>query len=361
MILGTEESGTLCTAPCEDNCYAYCLAEELSIKALQKKWKEMQMENARRRAQAIAAAVAAGNTARISSPSFGSSDPPDKVEMQVIPLYKDEVALMKIGRKDCFVFSFGCLVCWGCNVEEAESAKSAVQEVLIKRLPPQDVDEDSIPLGSRSSPIAGFDAKTMDRVAVAYALAQSVRLGYLELRIDRSIAQTRRLPEELASKGHVTLSSRQVAMMIGELCVLRNQVNLQADLLDLPDFFWQWEAFEPLYMRCRQYLDMEKRVSILNTRFEVLQDMFDVLEGEQNERQATRLEWVIIVLCAVEAMVMALRIYTRVVNNVTRQDAKGSGADHSLAVLPILGPLGWLFGMLKQFVSWALSAHQHAS
>lgn len=83
---------------------------------------------------------------------------------------------------------------------------------------------------------------------------------------------------------------------------------------------------------------MEKRVSILNQRFQVLQDLFDVLESELTEREGSRLEWVVILLCAVEAVVMAFRLYTRCYVNSRSP------------VTPILGPVGYIFNFFKSVV-----------
>merc|ERR1712176_1050779 len=101
---------------------------------------------------------------------------------------------------------------------------------------------------------------------MGYALAQSVRLGSLELRIDRSIAQTRPIPEALARTGHIHIKPEQVTKMTGEMILLRNQVNLETDILDSPELFWEYSNYEPLYNRCRLHLDVDGRVSIMNQR-----------------------------------------------------------------------------------------------
>jgi len=46
----------------------------------------------------------------------------------------------------------------------------------------------------------------------------------------------------------------------------RNSVNLHSDILDVPDFFWENSELEPLYAMTRSYLDLNKRVEILNRR-----------------------------------------------------------------------------------------------
>lgn len=204
-------------------------------------------------------------------------------------------------------------------------------------------------------PISSTQPPIFERVAVAYALAQSVRLGSLELRIDRSIDQSRSLPDSLASTGQVSLSSKKVAQMIGELFVLRNQANLETDILETPEVFWDYVDYEPLYLKCREYLDVDSRVSILNQRAEVLQDLFDVLEDELNERHDKNLEWVVIILCALEALTMAVRFYIRFMRSRKHVLLDGSeflnstgnftedamNTTDSLAVLPVLGPICW--------------------
>lgn len=347
-----QEPSTVQSEPCEDNCYAYCLSDRLDIRRLEALWLE------RRKAAVAAAAAAAVAAARAAVAPAAASNavgspggaPRPSHEVQVVRLNK-EISLLKVGRKDCFVFSFGCLVCWACTLDHANCAKEYLSEVLLDRVPEQFLDEDSILFAGRDGRppevrISGRDPPTFERVAVAYALAQSVRLGSLELRINNAIARTRPIPETLASKGHVELTSSEITKMIGELCVLRNQVNLHTDILDLPDIFWDYEDYEPLFLTCQQHMDVEKRVSILNQRFEVLQDLFDVLEREMNERNEHRLMWVIIILCALEALAMAFRLFIRVWKGLS-----GNGEEHTTTMfLPILGPIGYVFNLFKQMI-----------
>ncbi|CAE8609667.1 unnamed protein product, partial [Polarella glacialis] len=302
-------AGKLPSEPCDENCFAFCLAESVDTKGLESSW----LKSLRQRATAIAAnaalmaaSIAAGGSIPTTTSNVFRED------VTVVRLDK-ELMLLKIGSKDCFVFGFGCLVCWGCWPSDVKAAKDALKPFLVKPVLPQDVVGDHLGIsfkGGKSPevPLSSRDPSTFERVALAYALAQSVKLEVLENRIDRYIVQTRSIPHELAKTGHVRLSSKKVNKMIGGICVLRNQVNLETDILDTPNVFWDYEDYEPLYQTCRQNLDVDRRVAVVNQRFEVLQDLFDVLEGELNERNESRLMWIIIWLCALEAAFSAIKL-----------------------------------------------------
>lgn len=367
--------------PCEENCYAYCLADRIDVRRFEASW----LEGLRHRSAALAAevaataAAAAGAAAHVCAPKVSPPDASGRMrgrrpapgrddgvpsahrtgeasqsrnfEWQVVKFTKD-IWLLKVDRKDCFVFNIGCLVCWGCTPVEAAFAKDKLRPFLVEPLSPQDVEEDHLLIVETGDVVPEVrlstrDPPTFERVALAYALAQSVRLGSLELRIDRSIAQTRSIPEKMAQAGQVSKSSRQVTKMVGELFVLKSQVNLHTDILETPEFFWEYSDYEGLYETARSHLDLDRRVKVLNHRFEVLQDLFYVLETELTERSKSRLSWVVILLCAMEGAVMALRLVTRL-HRAEGEDVR--------PVIPIVGSLLYACRALTKCVTqlWQL-------
>ncbi len=58
-----------------------------------------------------------------------------------------------------------------------------------------------------------------------------------------------------------------------------------------------------LYKRVCEYLELDTRVEVLNTRFNVLQEFLDLLREHQNNKHMVRLEWVVIWLIVVEVVV----------------------------------------------------------
>lgn len=54
----------------------------------------------------------------------------------------------------------------------------------------------------------------------------------------------------------------------------RSDVNLNSDMLDEPDFFWEDDEYEPLYKKVMKYLSVDNRVQILNTRLDILRELY---------------------------------------------------------------------------------------
>ncbi|KAJ1638842.1 hypothetical protein T492DRAFT_941210, partial [Pavlovales sp. CCMP2436] len=136
----------------------------------------------------------------------------------------------------------------------------------------------------------------MEKLAVSFGLAQSSKLSVFEHNTESTIASTRHIPEQLAATGHISLSRNEISRRVGQLFVDRSQVNLHSDMLDTPAFFWDEAEWEPLYQRTAKYMEIEKRVSVLNHRLDIIADLFDMLASEMHEKHASNLEIIVIVL-----------------------------------------------------------------
>ncbi|CAK0805417.1 unnamed protein product [Prorocentrum cordatum] len=147
-----------------------------------------------------------------------------------------------------------------------------------------------------------------ERLAHSYALAQSVRLSVFEVSVDRSIEETRSVPETMARTGDVHLDHTQLSKRMGNILMLRCDVNLHTDILDTPDIFWDEDKFEPHYVACRNYMDIDKRVEILNQRLGVLKDLYDLLQNSLNVKHGNKLEWIIIILILLEVVLEVLEL-----------------------------------------------------
>ena len=128
------------------------------------------------------------------------------------------------------------------------------------------------------------------------------------------------------------MSHKEIMQKIGELFLLRTNINSVGSVLDSPEVFWVRAPFavrlalcplllpsfldvlthrfprtrqtypdlQPLYDAARAYLELPQRLDLLNARVEVLQDMLQLLKETVTSRHAERLEQIVIALIAVE-------------------------------------------------------------
>ena len=94
---------------------------------------------------------------------------------------------------------------------------------------------------------------------------------------------------------------------MGEIFLERNHINLHAEILDTPEFYWEHSEVEPFYRRTIHYLDVTKRVEVLNRRLNLLHELFEILGNELNHQQSSRLEMTIIILIVIEVVIALLR------------------------------------------------------
>ena len=104
----------------------------------------------------------------------------------------------------------------------------------------------------------------------------------------------------------------------GELLNLRSQLNHYNDLTDaLPDIFWDSEEkLETYYSKIGKALDVGVRIKTLNDKMtyaqevvKVAQEVLDISEKMSSEKHSTRLEWIIIILIAIEVVFELRRLW----------------------------------------------------
>ena len=89
--------------------------------------------------------------------------------------------------------------------------------------------------------------------------------------------------------------------------------------MDTPEFFFENPALLELFESITEYLDFDQRVQVLNSRLEVVGDMFTILTEEVHARHQARLEWIVILLIVVgvvlDLLVVGLDSYLQFVKN----------------------------------------------
>lgn len=229
-------------------------------------------------------------------------------------LYRD-VAHVEIpqdgGPCDLFFFPYGALVCWNIGKEKGQEYLNLIQDFVYQKSDEIETDEftyivsDTLKVTDDEISIPNLD--TLTKLAVSHAIAQSVKLGTFEIALQRTFKLTRQIPEELAKHGKISLSRREIRRKMGELFIERSSINLHLDVLDTPEFFWDYPELEPLYKMMANYLDIGNRVEVLNQRLKIVHELFEMMGTELNHQHSSRLEWIIICLIVIEVLLTLLR------------------------------------------------------
>lgn len=92
----------------------------------------------------------------------------------------------------------------------------------------------------------------------------------------------------------------------GELLELRAQLNHYSELTDsLPDLFWDSKhelGLEGYYDQVGRALDVGVRIKTLNEKMDYAQEIASILRQTMSEKHSIYLEWIIIILIAVEVV-----------------------------------------------------------
>jgi len=209
---------------------------------------------------------------------------------------------------DVFVFDYGVLVFWRLGASERDEFLQKVKQFATAPLSETLDDEFTFETGSEKSFIKNdhihlHDDEILTRLAVSHGIAQSTKLAQFENRTQQTINDTAYIPENIARTGSAQLPGKELSRLRGRLYITKSDVMLNYDLLDVPDFFWEYPELDSLYSMVADYLEIKQRVEVLSKKLEAIHELFDMMADEQKHRHSSMLEWIIIWLIAIEIVI----------------------------------------------------------
>lgn len=219
-------------------------------------------------------------------------------------LYKDVAFLELDEDQEIVLFAYGAIVMWNVDYENTKFFLDFVQGYEIESFEEEIVEQLGYMVAENfkivNDTLYMTNEDVLTKIAVSHALAQNTKLEQFESYVAQSIEQNSAIPQQLALKGKIEMNKKEIAKKIGELFLVKSKINLHYDLLDTPEFFWEYPECEVYYESVIKYLDIKPRVEVLNKKVEVTQELLDVLADEQKHRYSSFLEWIIIILIGFE-------------------------------------------------------------
>lgn len=221
---------------------------------------------------------------------------------------------------DVFVFNYGCIVFWGLNEDEIheiisefnqfafELLKNPISDKCRYEVVSQD-DSSFIDMENDAIIINKDENIQLTKLAFSYGLSQSVKLSLFEDSVDKTIEDNKSIPHELIKTGKISLSKEELAKKIGFLFAERNYINLNNNILDTPEFFWKHPRYEQFYEMSIKFLDLTQRIHVLNTKLNIIRDLYSILSDELKHGHSFRLEVIIVLLIALEVCIGILHLF----------------------------------------------------
>ncbi|KAJ3220217.1 hypothetical protein HK099_004434 [Clydaea vesicula] len=220
---------------------------------------------------------------------------------------------------ECFFFDYGVVVMWGLTEQEEKTVLRAIKSFEEEQLPDAEYETEEFHFlyNTSQQPKIFNDnpQNVMIKLTISHAIAQSAKMSVFEELIENTIESTRQIPRVLAVTGKIHMSRKAINQKIGYLFIVRINVNLVSNVLDVPEIFWSEPALQPLYNAIRKYLEITQRVELLNQRVSVISDLLEMLKENLNSTHGENLEWIVIVLVFMEivlgvAMILVDFIHT---------------------------------------------------
>ncbi|KAM4054672.1 ACR, yagE family protein [Hirsutella rhossiliensis] len=224
---------------------------------------------------------------------------------------------VQVHTPEVFLFDYGVIVVWGMLESQEARFLRDIAKFEVEKLAPDDVETEHFNFYYTREYQARIynDFITlrdkhnyMTKLAISHALAQSVKTSLFEELIASTVDTCKDIPTQIALTGKIDLSRSQINMQIGELFILRINIHLNGSVLDTPELFWVEPQLEPVYQAVRSYLEMDQRVALLTERLDVIADLLAVLKDQLSHGHDEKLEWIVIVLIAMEIVVAAINI-----------------------------------------------------
>ncbi|MGZ5028571.1 MAG: RMD1 family protein [Methylobacter sp.] len=203
------------------------------------------------------------------------------------------------------VFAYGAVVHWNVSVEQQTKLHQLLLDHADNPLDSPEEDNFTFALDCPGTRIIEdhIEIESSDPIlifALSQGMAQSIKLASFETNALTTINNTRYIPKSLAENGKINLSRHKIAKIRGQLFLTKSDIILNYDLLDTPDFFWEYPEYEAFYGITAKYLEISQRTGVLSKKLETIHELFEMLADEQKHRHSTILEWIIIWLIAFE-------------------------------------------------------------
>lgn len=134
-------------------------------------------------------------------------------------------------------------------------------------------------------------------------IGQSVALEHYELLTDELIISSKDYILELEHHGKLSISKTNLLKYIGRVLNVKNSIVDNLYILDDPNLVWDNEELNLLNRHLKANFDINPRFKDLDYRLQIVENNLTLFTDVLNVRESARLEWIVIILIALEIII----------------------------------------------------------
>jgi uncharacterized Rmd1/YagE family protein len=134
-------------------------------------------------------------------------------------------------------------------------------------------------------------------------IGQSVALEHYEVLTDDLITSSKHYILELEQRGKLSISKTNLLKYIGKVLNVKNSIVDNLYILDDPNLVWDNEELNLLNRQLKTNFDINTRFKDLDYRLQIVENNLTLFTDVLNVRESSRLEWVVIILIALEIVI----------------------------------------------------------
>lgn len=190
-------------------------------------------------------------------------------------LYVRAKYLIEPEPRDIFFFREGSVVLWNCTELETSNVIQSLAQFEINSYDVDDImnEKEIMNYNYANDGQRGYlkngdfyiqrngDGE-LEKYTFSNAMTSSVKLGIWEAVLDKFIDGIAFVTEDLKDGQKIRMTRAACLRKTGELFALKHLINLNSDLLETPDFYWDLESLENLFLNTCSYFSVQRRKKV---------------------------------------------------------------------------------------------------
>jgi len=222
-------------------------------------------------------------------------------------------------EKRVYIYYFGAVVFFNCKEHDINRFYAAIANFADNvHTPKGNVFEEKYVIGINDSSgmtvtnnLASLPgAKTAYVDIIAYTLAKSVALEQIEAVLEVVFDRMEEIIARL-DRGELAVPDKQLAKTASSILNFKYRSISHVMILDKPDITWEVEEADRLYSSMANLYELQQRYSQIRHKADTLLDINTVFTALSHARRSARLEWIIIVLIAIEIVLFLMEMLSQ--------------------------------------------------